>query len=85
MVKVKPQIGNNKFQKINNGFCFDVPIPELEKNIGVPDSDLHMFIKVAEDDKKINFSKSNYCSLDENYKRPNFGIMVFNTNHIEEF
>ncbi|EGR29329.1 leishmanolysin family protein, putative, partial [Ichthyophthirius multifiliis] len=44
LLKIYPLIGNNVFDQIFKGICIDFAVPINDQTIGIPDSDLHLYV-----------------------------------------
>ncbi|EGR26987.1 leishmanolysin family protein, putative [Ichthyophthirius multifiliis] len=82
MLKITPLKGNNKYPKYLSGECNGIIIPENDKQIGIPNSDLHIYIFYMNDNKDDSRANANACAFQEITYRPIFGRIQINITNM---
>ncbi|EGR27298.1 leishmanolysin family protein, putative [Ichthyophthirius multifiliis] len=82
LLKVYPLIGNNIFPKVSKNCAF-VNVPPNDQIIGIPNSDLHIYVSYANDNNDAIASAT--CCEYSNGKtvRPIFGMVQFNLSNMK--
>lgn len=61
-IKVNPNSGNNIFNGSSSS-CIDVKVPNNDKTIGIPNSDLHLYITYQNDPSSGFLANAGACIL----------------------
>jgi len=79
-LKVVPTSGNNIFSNGGLKVCVEVNVPANDMNIGIPNSDLHLYVIYGNDSAHSYLASAIWCSLysTESSVSPNFGRIKFN-------
>lgn len=79
-IKVIPVEKNNKFINVNNKCLTDVVVSDNDVNVGIPNSDFHIYLIFMSDENAKFFANANWCLMTPtlHYIRPTFGRINFN-------
>ncbi|EGR27277.1 leishmanolysin family protein, putative [Ichthyophthirius multifiliis] len=78
LIKVIPKSGNNKFPSGWSTTCINVAVPSADQTIGIPNSDLHLYITYQNNPTSTVLASASFCAIDSIFQRPNFGRIQFN-------
>ncbi|EGR26877.1 leishmanolysin family protein, putative [Ichthyophthirius multifiliis] len=84
LLKVYPLIGNNIFPQGFSKNCFGAQIPQNDQTIGIPNSDLHIYI-IFNNQADNQIANAIYCAVgDGGFTRPIFGRIQFNIYNLSK-
>ncbi|EGR30810.1 leishmanolysin family protein, putative [Ichthyophthirius multifiliis] len=81
LIKVTPSLSNNIFPNNWPLNCLNITVPQLDYTIGIPNSDLHIYITYIDSNLSNSaqvLASATFCSIDPIYRRPNFGVIQYN-------
>ncbi|EGR33968.1 leishmanolysin family protein, putative [Ichthyophthirius multifiliis] len=78
LIKVIPIQGNNIFPQNWYSPCLNVQVPLKDQTLGVPNSDLHLYITYIDNPYSSVLSSASFCAVDPILKRPTFGRIQYN-------
>ncbi len=67
LIKVIPKTENNIFPYKSMKSCAGAEIPLEDKTIGIPDSDLHIYVFFLDDAKDDTRASGCFCAIDTVY------------------
>ncbi|EGR33994.1 leishmanolysin family protein, putative, partial [Ichthyophthirius multifiliis] len=84
LLKVYPIKGNNIFTTNWPKKCQEITIPQNDQTIGIPNSDLHLYVIYNKENDGTN-ADAIYCALaDQEIERPTFGRVNFNLRYMDK-
>ncbi|EGR30431.1 leishmanolysin family protein, putative [Ichthyophthirius multifiliis] len=80
LLKVNPFLGNNyfpRYSKLWKQSCNGVFIPDSAIEVGIPDSDLHIYVITKNKPQDGDLANACVCAYNDMYMRPSFGRIQF--------